>query len=174
MSSALDTNDKLPELAAGVYDRLRHLADTILAHQRVTPTVQATMLVHDAYVRLAERHIDWQGPHHFYFAAARAMRDILVERARQRLGAKRGGGWERRPLEENASVIDATPLEVLDLHEALLELERLDPSKAQLAQLRYFAGLEMAEIAEVMGQSERTTHRQWKFIKAWLRSRLER
>ena len=137
-------------------------------------TLQPTGLVHEAYLRLlgkADLHLESR--RHFFFLAARAMRDILVEHARAKAGPKRGGRQKRIELDDAVAVIEPPSKEVLALHEALNELEQEDPLKAQIVNLRYFAGMSMKETAEVLGVSERTLHRHWRFIKAWLKTRLE-
>ena len=109
---------------------------------------------------------------HFFFAAARAMRDIPVEQARRKASPKRGGRHQRVALDENIVAVEPLSEDILALHEALADLEKEDPLKAQIVNLRYFAGMNVAETAQVLGISPRTLHRHWRFIKAWLRSRL--
>jgi len=157
-----------------VYDELRKLAQARMAHLPPGQTLQPTALVHEAYLRLLGKqdlHLDSR--RHFFFAAARAMRDILVEQARGKAGPKRGGGRQRVELDETVAPDGPPPEEVLALHEVLADLEKEDPLKGQIVNLRYFAGMSMAETAQVLGLSERTLHRHWRFIKAWLKSRLE-
>ena len=156
-----------------VYDELRKLAQAQLARLPPGQTLQPTALVHEAYLRLVGKEdLHLEGRRHFFFAAARAMRDILVEQARRKAGPRRGGGRRRVPLQENAAVVAPPVDDVLALHEALTELERHDPVKAQIVNLRYFAGMTVPETARVLGMSERTLHRDWRFIKAWLENRL--
>ena len=165
--------DALDRLMAVVYDELHRLARQRLAGLPAGQTLQATALVNEAYLRLAGRADEpWENRRHFFFAAARAMRDILVEQARRKAGPCHGGGRRRQELDEAAAVLEPPPLEVLALHEALEELEKQAPEKAQIVQLRYFGGLTMAEIAEVTGQAEVTVHRHWRFIRAWLKQKL--
>ena len=114
----------------------------------------------------------WEGRQHFFFAAARAMRDILVEQARRKAGPKQGGGLRRRELDEACAVLEPPSDDVLAVHEALQELEVRDPLKAQIVLLRYFTGLTMDETATVLGLAERTLDRHWRYIRAWLRKRL--
>jgi RNA polymerase sigma factor (TIGR02999 family) len=157
-----------------VYDELRRLAQARMAHLPPGQTLQPTALVHEAYLRLlgkTDLHVDSR--RHFFFAAARAMRDILVEQARAKAGPKRGGRRHRVELNEAAAACGPAPDDVLALHEALADLEKEDAVKAQIVQLRYFAGMTMPEVAQVLGMSERTLHRHWRFVKAWLKSRLE-
>jgi RNA polymerase sigma factor (TIGR02999 family) len=125
-----------------VYGELRELARARLARQSPGQTLTATALVHEAYLRIAgESEVTWEGRQHFFFAAARAMRDILVEQARRKAGPKRGGGQRRRDLDEACAVLEPPSDQVLAVHEALQELEARDPLKAQIVLLRYFIGL---------------------------------
>jgi RNA polymerase sigma factor (TIGR02999 family) len=157
-----------------VYGELRKLAQARLAHLPPGQTLQPTALVHEAYLRLlGKKDLRLEGRRHFFFAAARAMRDILVEQARAKAGPRRGGNRRRVELRENAAAEGPPADDVLALHEALLDLEKEDPVKAQVVNLRYFAGMSAEEAAGVLGMSERSLHRQWRFIKAWLRRRLE-
>jgi RNA polymerase sigma factor (TIGR02999 family) len=156
-----------------VYDELRKLAQTRMAHLPPGQTLQPTALVHEAYLRLlGKKDLRLESQRHFFFAAARAMRDILVEQARSKAGPKRGGDRQRVELHDSATMAGLVPEEVIAVHEALAELEKLDPLKAEIVNLRYFTGMSMAEAARVLGLSERTVHRHWRFIKAWLKSRL--
>lgn len=157
-----------------VYDELRKLAQARMANLPPGQTLQPTALVHEAYLRLlGKRDLQLDGRRHFFFAAARAMRDILVEQARAKAGPKRGGGRVRVALEDSEVEVAGDPDDVLALNEALADLETHDPLKARIVELRYFTGMSAPEAAEVLGLSERTLHRHWRFIKAWLKSRLE-
>lgn len=157
-----------------VYDELRKLATVRLAHLPPGQTLQPTALVHEAYLRIVGKaDLQLEGRKHFFFAAARAMRDILVEEARRKAGPKRGGGKRRVELQDAIAEEETKPKEVLALNEILAQLEEEDPLKAQIVNLRYFAGMTAAEVAAVLGLSERTLHRHWRFTKALLRSRLE-
>ena len=165
--------DAAARLLPLVYDELRELARARMAHLPPGQTMQPTALVHEAYLRLlGKTDVHVENQRHFFFVAARAMRDILVEQARRRAGLKRGGDRRRVPLMECEAVAD--PEDVLAVHEALAELEKEDPLKAQIVNLRYFTGMSAQETAEVLGVSERTLHRHWAFVKAWLKSRLDR
>lgn len=156
-----------------VYGELRKLARDRMAHLPPGQSLQPTALVHEVYLRLLGKpDLHLENRRQFFFAAARAMRDILVEQARRKAGPKRGGGRRRVELGEHLAIIEPPAQEVQDLHEALGELEQLDPLKARIVDLRYFAGMTMKEVASVLGMSERTVHRHWRFIKAWLKSRL--
>jgi RNA polymerase sigma factor (TIGR02999 family) len=164
-----------------VYDELRRLAARKLAHERPGQTLQATALVHEAYLRLvgnepsptlsseAGSHApDWNSRSHFFAAAAEAMRRILVESARRRASLKRGGQWQQQPLEDVAveSGFDHDKLLVLD--EALTRLEAIDSVKGRLVKLRYFAGLKQDQAAEMLGISVATAERHWSYARAWL------
>ena len=160
-------------LLAVVYEQLHQLARARMAHLPPGQTLQPTALVHEVYLRLADKsEVSWASRRHFFFAAARAMRDILVEQARRRAGPARGGGRHRRDLDEACAIIEPPAENVLAVHEALEELEKQDPVKAQIVLLRYFSGLTTAETAEVLGLAERTLDRQWRYIRAWLLKRL--
>jgi RNA polymerase sigma factor (TIGR02999 family) len=154
-----------------VYDELRKLAQARMANLPPGQTMQPTALVHEVYLRLVGMgDVPLEGRRHFFFVAARAMRDILVEQARRKAGPRKGGDRHRVEMREQAT--EPVPEEVLAVHEALAQLEQEDPLKAQIVNLRYFTGMTVAETAHVLGISERTLHRHWPFIKAWLKSRL--
>jgi RNA polymerase sigma factor (TIGR02999 family) len=156
-----------------VYAELRELARARLAREAPGQTLTPTALVHEAYVRIAgDGQVTWEGRQHFFFAAARAMRDILVEQARRKAGPKQGGDRRRRELDEACAILRPPSDEVLAVHEALQELEARDPLKAQIVLLRYFTGLTMDETAKVLGLAERTLDRHWRYIRAWLMKRL--
>jgi RNA polymerase sigma factor (TIGR02999 family) len=156
-----------------VYEQLHQLARARMAHLPPGQTLQPTALVHEAYLRLTDKSdVSWGSRQHFFFAAARAMRDILVEQARRKAGPVRGGGRRRQELDEACTVLEPPADNVLAVHEALQELEQQDPGKAQIVLLRYFSGLTTAETAEVLGLAERTLDRQWRYIRAWLLDRL--
>jgi RNA polymerase sigma factor (TIGR02999 family) len=155
-----------------VYDDLRKLARKRmedLPPQTMTPTA----LVHEAYLRvLGKEDLPLESRRHLFLVAAQAMRDILVERARSKAGPKRGGDRKRVGLDEASIAVEPPADDVLALHEALTELEKEDPLRAQIVHLRYFAGMSVPETAQVLGMSERSLHRHWRFIKAWLKARL--
>jgi RNA polymerase sigma factor (TIGR02999 family) len=133
-------------------------------------TLQATALVHEAYVRLVdvEKAQHWNSRGHFFAAAAEAMRRILVENARRKRGPKRGGGRQRVNLEDAVSYVPEPADDLLSLNEALDRLAREDPKKGELVKLRYFAGLSVQEAADVLGISRATADRYWAYAKAWL------
>ena len=157
-----------------LYRELRELARARMKKLPPGQTLQATALVHEVYLRLVGKaDLKVEGRQHFFFLAARAMRDILIEQARGKAGLKRGGGHKKVELREDAAIYEPPSDEVLAVHEALQELEKEDPVKAQIVTLRYFGGLSVEETASLLGMSERTLHRQWRFIKAWFRRRLD-
>jgi RNA polymerase sigma factor (TIGR02999 family) len=156
-----------------VYAELRKLAQARMARLPPGQTLQPTALVHEAYLRMLNKNAaPPEGRRHFFFAAARAMRDILVEQARRKAGPKRGGRRRRVELNEQAAAYEPVPENILGVHEALAELEKEDPLKARIVDLRYFVGMNAKETAEVLGMSERTLYRQSRFINAWLKDRL--
>jgi RNA polymerase sigma factor (TIGR02999 family) len=160
-------------LMAVVYEELHRLARARMAHLPPGQTLQPTALVHEAYLRLTDKSaISWESRQHFFFAAARAMRDILVEQARRKAGPERGGGRRRQELDEACAVLEPPTANVLAVHEALGELEKQDSLKAQIVLLRYFSGLTTDETAEVLGLSASSLDRKWRYIRAWLLERL--
>ena len=158
-----------------VYDELRKIAALRMAQEKPGQTLQATALVHDAYLRLVEGEVArrWNSRGHFFAAAAEAMQRILVEGARRRQRLKRGGDRSRRDLDEVALSIAAPDGEAEDdllaLDAALTKLAGREPLRARLVQLRYFSGLSVAQAAEVLGISTSTADRYWTFARAWLR-----
>jgi RNA polymerase sigma factor (TIGR02999 family) len=172
---AAQTGDRqaATDLLPLVYEELHQLARVRMARQPPGQTLQPTALVNEVYLRIAgESHVTWEGRQHFYFAAARAMRDILVEQARRKAGPKRGGGRRRQELDEACAVLTPPSDDVLAIHEALQELEARDSLKAQIVLLRFFTGLTMGETAAVLGLPERTLGRHWRYIRAWMMKRL--
>jgi RNA polymerase sigma factor (TIGR02999 family) len=153
-----------------VYDELRILAAQKLAREKPGQTLQATALVHEAYLRLVgqDNHRSWKDRGHFFAAAAQAMRRILVENARRKRSKKRGDGLRRQPLDAIAAPeIDE---ELVALDEALQKLAEAEPIKARLVELRYFAGLTGEQAAQVLGISPATADRYWAYARAWLRN----
>jgi RNA polymerase sigma factor (TIGR02999 family) len=160
-------------LMAVVYEQLHQLARARMAQLAPGQTLQPTALVHEVYLRLTDKSdLAWESRQHFFFAAARAMRDILVEQARRKAGPVRGGGRRRQELDEACAVLEPPAENVLAVHEALEELEKQDPLKAQIVLLRYFSGLTTEETADVLGLAASTLDRKWRYIRAWLLKRL--
>jgi RNA polymerase sigma factor (TIGR02999 family) len=153
-----------------VYDELRRLAAQQLAREAPGQTLDATALVHEAYLRLVgpadERR--WKDRGHFFAAAAQAMRHLLVDNARRKRRAKHGGGRRRVALDESVPAPPASEPDLLALDEALTRLEAADPEAAAMVQLRYFAGLSVEEAADALGTSRATAYRHWTFARAWL------
>lgn len=155
-----------------VYGELRRRAARQLRHER-DGALQPTALVHEAYVRLlGQRRVSWANRAQFFLVAAQVMRRVLVDQARARGAVKRAHGWLRVTLDEDVAVASARDPDVLALDEALAALAALDPAKARVVELRFFAGLTLDETAEALGVSESTVTRDWRFAKAWLYSRL--
>jgi RNA polymerase sigma factor (TIGR02999 family) len=164
------------ELLPLVYDELRRLAARNMAGEQAGQTLNATALVHEAYLRLIGppdgAQQQWDGRAHFFGAAAEAMRRILVENARRKSRIKHGGGFKRVSLGDAEPAIAPTPEEMLALHEALTRFAAEEPVAARVVELRYFAGFSIDETAEVMGISRATANRHWAYAKAWLRCEL--
>jgi len=152
-----------------VYDELRRLAASYLRRERPGQTLQATALVHDAYLRLLQdSQLSWQNRAHFFGIAARSMRQILIERARARHAAKRGGNRVRVTFDPGLIVAAREPLDFEALDDALTRLAALDLELARVVEVRFFSGLSIEETAEAMGISPATVKRRWTLAKAWL------
>jgi len=157
------------ELLPLVYEELRQLARAKMANELPNHTLQATALVHEAYLRLVgDEDPAWANRAHFFGAAAEAMRRILIDHARRRLAQRHGGGKERVPLDEISIAAPGTDDELLAVHDALEKLAAHDAEKAELVKLKYFAGLTTEEAANVLGLSEPTAKRHWAYARAWL------
>jgi RNA polymerase sigma factor (TIGR02999 family) len=175
--SALEQGD--PNAAAQLlpllYGELRRLASAMMAREAPGQTLQATALVHEAYLRLlgGEPAQGWNGRGHFFGAAAEAMRRILVERARHKQSLKAGGGRRREELPDIELADDGSRLDLLALDEALTRLEQQSPRRAELIKLRFFAGLTIAQAAAVLGISESTADNDWAYARSWLRLEIE-
>jgi RNA polymerase sigma-70 factor (ECF subfamily) len=167
--------DAMSTLLPIVYQELRRVAAGYLRRERPGQTLQATALVHEAYLRLLrEQQVSWQNRAHFCAIAANSMRQILVERARARNAAKRGGGQHRITLDDAvAPAQDEAAVDIDALDQALTRLAALDPQQARLVELRYFGGLTIEETSEVLGVSPATVKRSWVVAKAWLRKELD-
>jgi RNA polymerase sigma factor (TIGR02999 family) len=163
----------LDELAPLVYNELRRLARYYLRAERPDHTLQPSDLVHEAYLRLVdEKEIDWQNRAHFFGVAAVRMRQILVEHARGRQAAKRGGGEYLLSLSKANRLAEKRDVNLLALNDALRRLEALDPQKSRVVELRYFGGLTIEETAEALRISPSTVKRDWSMARAWLRSEI--
>lgn len=162
------------ELLPLIYDELKRLAASYLRRERSDHTLQPTALVNEAYLKMIDiTQVSWQNKAHFIGVAANQMRRILVDHARKHNAEKRGGEFHILTLnEEIDKAADQQSTELIELDEALNELARMDPTKAKIVELRYFGGLTMDEVAEVMGVSTITVKRHWKMAKAWLYGRL--
>ena len=174
--SAIDRGDQQAsaELLPLVYEELRKLATHRLAHEKPGQTLQATSLVHEAYLRLVHGQHDlaWNSRGHFFAAAAEAMRRILVESARRKHRVRHGGEMSRVDLENAAQIFGDPDSHLLDLDDALTQLAADEPEVAEVVKLRYFAGLSIEETAQALSLSVRTVNRHWAFAKAWLYQRL--
>ena len=162
------------ELLPLIYDELRKLASRKLANEPPGQTLQATALVHEAYLRLvgSDPQKPWGGRGHFFAAAAEAMRRILVENARKKSRNKRGGNLDRQEFDAEVIFAPEPAVDVVDLDEALEKLAELDPPVAELVKLRYFVGMTIPQAAEVLQISPRTADFRWKYAKAWLREEM--
>ena len=180
--SAIEQGDPhaAEQLLPVVYEELRQLAAQKLAQEPPGQTLQATALVHEAYIRLVaspgrksgEEPQHWDSRGHFFAAAAEAMRRILIDSARRRRSQRRGGQAERRPLEGLEAAAPVSDEELLAVDEALERLRQVDPPKAELVKLRYFGGLTIPEAAQALGISIATSNRYWAYARAWLHEEL--
>jgi RNA polymerase sigma factor (TIGR02999 family) len=164
----------LDRLLPAVYEELRRLAARHIRQQASGHTLQATALVHEAYLRLVDQQrVEWASRAHFFGVAAKAMRSILIDHARKQRAAKRGGKAGRATLGAAGEVANPGPaVDVLALDEALIRLAEHDPRKSQVVELRYFGGLALEEVAEVLGVSLATVKRDWIAARAWLKREL--
>lgn len=180
--SAIDRGDQhaAAELVPLVYEELRKLAAARLAQERPGQTLQATALVHEAYLRLlgpeGAGDADWNGRGHFFGAAAEAMRRVLIDRARAKHAEKRGGGIPAADLslDDLPLSLSDTPPDLLDLDAAMTALAAEDPPKAELVRLRFYAGLTLEQAGRVLGLSPATADRHWAYARAWLYARLSK
>ena len=165
------------DLLPVVYDELRKLAAVQLAAEKPGQTLQATALVHEAYLRLVGDGggpaPDWNGRGHFFAAAAEAMRRILIESARRKKADRHGGGWARHELIDADLAVDTSGDDLFAVDEALTRLEAVDPRAARLVELRFFLGMTLAEAAAHLRLQERTAYRDWAYARAWLRQALD-
>ena len=175
--SAIEQGDPhaADQLLPLVYEELRRLAASRMAQENPGQTLQATALVHEAYIRLVdvEQVQHWNSRGHFFAAAAEAMRRILIENARRKMRLKRGGDLQRVDLQPADLVTTASPEELLAIDDALSALAEDDPQAAELVKLRYFAGFSVEEAAETIGVSRSTAFEHWSYARAWLRCEIQ-
>ncbi len=170
-----DPVDRLAkDLLPLVYDELRDLAEKYLRTERKNHTLQPTALVHEAFMRLVDQsRVNWQGRTHFFAVGAQAMRRILIDHARARGRGKRGGNWQRVALSDLQSEKKLEEVDAVTLHETLETLASLDKQQARIVELRFFGGLTVEEVANVLGVSKRKIEGDWTHAKAWLRNELD-
>lgn len=165
----------LERLTPHVYRTLRRIAGYQMQHEQTGHSMQATALVHEAYLELIDvTNVSWQHRAHFFAVSAQIMRHILLDRARRRVAAKRGGGAERVNLDELPDLSGDRARELIALEDALNTLAENDPRKARVVELRFFGGLSVEETAEVVGVSPETVMRDWKFARSWLHAELSK
>jgi len=176
--SAIDQGDACAaaQLLPLVYEELRKLAAQRIAQEAPGQTLQATALVHEAYLRLvnADKVHQWDSRGHFFAAAAEAMRRILIDTARRKQTIKHGQGWQRQDLLEAELAVDSTGDDMIAVDDALTKLAAQQPEAARLIDLHFFAGLTLKDAARCLGISLRTAHRHWIYARAWLRRELDR
>ena len=167
-----DSGERLTPL---IYEELRRLARGLISRERKDHTLQPTALVHEAFMKLVEMDgIRWQDRAHFFAIASRSMRQILVDHARRHRSQKRGGSTPAVSLEQVGELATDRPLDLVALDDALHALAKVDPEKASIVELRYFGGLSIEEVAEVLDTSRTTIIRRWRMAKAWLHRELHR
>ena len=168
VASSQGDEEALNKLLPLVYAELRKLASRYLRKERPDHSLQATALVHEAYLRLIGQEVSWQNRAHFFGVAAEMMRRILIDNARKHQAAKRGSGGVKLALDEALDMADEKAAELVALDDALKALAAFDAQKSKIVELRFFGGLSIEETAEVLGLSTATVVRQWKLAKAWL------
>ncbi len=161
--------EALERLVPLVYEELREIAGRLFSSERAGHTLQPTAVLHEAYARLVDAGVDWNDRNHFYAVAARAMRRVLLDHARRKGSARRGGDWKRESMDPAERVAGPAPVDVIAIDEALQRLEAKDARVARIAELHYFGGLEWETIAETMNVSRSTVARDLRLAKAWLR-----
>jgi RNA polymerase sigma factor (TIGR02999 family) len=165
----------LDQLTPMVYDEMRRMARTYLRSERADHTLQATALVHEAYLRLIDQHsVSWQNRAHFFGIASQMMRRILVNHALAKAAEKRGGEVQKLSLDEAVSFANQREIDLIALDEALKELELLDPQQTRIVELRFFGGLSIEDTAEALRVSPATVKRDWSTAKLWLRRQLSK
>jgi len=168
LASSNGDQEALNRLLPLVYDELRRQADRYLHRERSDHTLQATALVHEAYLRLIDQKVSWANRAHFFGVAAEMMRRILIDHARSRQAAKRGSGGIKISLDDVLDLSDERAADLIALDDALKALADFDPQKARVVELRFFGGLSIEETAAVLGVGTATITRQWRLAKAWL------
>jgi len=170
---AAGQQDAAEQLMPLVYDELHQVAERLLRHESSGHTLQPTALVNEVYLRLiGQTNVDWQGKTHFFAISAKIMRRILVDHARRKKSLKRGGRYHRIALSDDLCVSKSNDEDVLAIEEALAKLEKLDPRQAKIVELRFYGGLGVQEVAEVLDVSKRTVESDWTMVRAWLRREL--
>jgi RNA polymerase sigma factor (TIGR02999 family) len=165
----------LKKLIPLVYRELMRIAQRYMAGERTGHTLQTTALIHEAYLKLIDtKRVDWQNRAHFFAVSAQVMRRILVDQARARRSKKRGGRVSNLPLEEGLAVLKQPAQDVVALDTALKDLEKIDPRKAKVVELRFFGGLSVEQTAAVLEVSTTTVMRDWRFARTWLYNELSR
>ena len=173
LNSIGDQGSPADQLLPIVYDDLHALAEKYLRAESAGHTLQPTALVHEAYMKLVDQtRVDWQGRTHFFAVGAQAMRRILVDHARRRRAAKRGGDRQRITVDEQLLAAGRRDEDLLALDEALKKLADLDSQQSKMVELRFFGGLNVAETAAALGMSKRTAEREWTMVRSWLRREL--
>lgn len=168
VASSKGDSEALNQLLPVVYNELRRLAERYLRQERSDHTLQATALVHEAYIRLVDQSVPWQNRAHFFGVAAEMMRRILIDHARGHMAAKRGSGGIKLSLDDLINLSDERAADLVALDEALKALAEFDPQKSRIVELRYFGGLSIEETAKVLDIGTATVTRQWNLAKAWL------
>lgn len=167
-------DEKEDDLFQELYGKLHAMAENQLQRERSGHTLQATALLHEAWLRIPAGGKDgWEGHSHFVATAARAMRRVLIDHARRRHADKRGSGAQRVTLHEEMGLLQKDPIDVLDLEAALKRLERLSERQARIVELRFFGGLSAKEVAEILDVSQRTVEGDWAMARAWLHGELK-
>ena len=170
---SIGRQEALEQLLPAIYGELKRLAGSYLRRERPDHTLQATALVHEAFLKLVDQHdVRWQNRAHFFGIAAQIMRRILVDHARAHTASKRGSGERPLPLEDALAIGPAPDVDLLALDEALTRLAAIDPQQSRVVELRFFGGLTIDETAEVLGISPATIGREWTLAKAWLYAEL--
>jgi len=168
-----DSAESAKTLMPRVYDELHLLAERYLFCERPDHTLQPTALIHEVYLRLSEQSKSpWKDREHFIGIAARAMRQVLVNHAVRHRAQKRGGGWREAALDEALAIFEERSVDLIALNESLEKLANFDPRQSRIVELRFFGGLNVGGVAQVLKLSERTVEREWSMARAWLRREL--